>query len=167
MLRHIGRFIHKGGVLDELRTELPTLPDVEWMEIETGKKTPVKINVHHTSDGLLKVHEDLAEFIVDMNKELITSKLRLKTWLQKKMLALLNLMPDAQNDAEKINKDKQSAYQLEFGKATEEIKTKKTEFEKERQARIKEIASMRIDVDPRFQKVVDTFLKQLPETPQE
>ena len=35
------------------------------------------------------------------------------------------------------------------------------EFEENRQKRISEIAGMRIDVDGRFQKIIDTFLSSL------
>ena len=39
----IGKFIHKDGKLTKLRNELPNVPELEWMEVETGKKTPVII----------------------------------------------------------------------------------------------------------------------------
>jgi hypothetical protein len=45
---HIGQFIHKGGKLDRLRAELPTIKTLEFMEIEVGKKTPMKVSIHHT-----------------------------------------------------------------------------------------------------------------------
>ncbi|MFW6272559.1 MAG: hypothetical protein ACOC2U_02115, partial [bacterium] len=57
---HIGQFIHNNSKLNNLRNELVNVPSIEWMEIETGKKTPIQINVHHTSDELMKIHEELA-----------------------------------------------------------------------------------------------------------
>jgi hypothetical protein len=57
---HIGQFIHKGGKLDQLRAELPTIKTLEFMEIETGKKTPMTISVHHKADDLMELHEELA-----------------------------------------------------------------------------------------------------------
>jgi len=50
---HIGQFIHKGGKLDVLRNELPNIKTLEFMEIEAGKQTPVKVTIHHTSEELL------------------------------------------------------------------------------------------------------------------
>jgi hypothetical protein len=159
---HIGQFIHKGGVLDTLRNELPELPDIEWMNIEEGKKSPVKITVHHKSEELLKTHEELAVIHRGYEQKVNYFKAKVKNLVTEENARIAKLNADDQNEAEKYNKDIQSKYQLELGNATEDIKTKKTDFEKERQAKIKEIASMRIDVDTRFQKVVDIFLEQLP-----
>jgi hypothetical protein len=158
---HIGLFIHKGGVLDTLRNELPALPDIEWMELHEGHKSPVKITVHHKSEDLLKTHEELAAIHRGYEQRVNYFKAKVKNLVTEENARIAKLNADAQNEAEKINKDRQSHYQLDFGKATEDVKTLKTEFEKERQDKIKEIASMRIDVDQRFQKVVDTFMKQL------
>ena len=58
---HIGQFIHKKGTLDRLRAELPTIKTLEFMEIEVGKKTPLKVYIHHTADQLLAIHEELAD----------------------------------------------------------------------------------------------------------
>jgi hypothetical protein len=160
---HVGLFIHKGGVLDTLRDELPALPDIEWMELHEGHKSPVIIHIHHKSEDLLKTHEELAVIHRGYEQRVNYFKAKVKNLVTEENARIARLNADAQNDAEKINKDRHSAYQLEFGKATEDVKTLKTEFEKERQAKIKEIASMRIDVDQRFQKVVDIFMKQLPQ----
>jgi hypothetical protein len=46
--------------LDELRSELPTIKTLEWIEVESGKKTPLKVSVHHTSEELGVLHEKLA-----------------------------------------------------------------------------------------------------------
>lgn len=158
---HIGQFIHEGKPLDVLRKELPNLPSVEWMEIETGKKSPIKIKVHHTSEQLLKVHEDLAAIHRGYEQRVNYFKAKVKNLVTEENARVAKLNADAQNEAEKINKDRQSVYQVQFAKVTEEIKTKKAEFEKERQAKIREIASMRIDVDVRFQKVIDIFLSKV------
>ena len=49
-------------------------------------------------------------------------------------------------------------------KANEKANDIRVEYEKTRQANIEKIAAMRIDVDPRFQTVVDEFLTKLPES---
>ena len=55
----------------------------------------------------------------------------------------------------------QIAYETAYKAANEQIKTITLEFEKERNAKIKQIAAMRINVDVRFQSVIDEFLGQL------
>lgn len=160
---HIGQFIHDGSILDTLREELPNIPDIEWMVIKDGIKSPVKITVHHTPDQLLNVHEELAAIHRGYEQKVNYFKAKVKNLVTEENARIAKLNADAQAEAEKINKDRYNQYQVAFAKATEEVKTLKAEFEKTRQARIREIASMRIQVDPRFQKTVDTFLSQLPE----
>ncbi len=160
---HIGQFIHDGSILDTLREELPNIPDIEWMTIQDGIKSPVKINVHHTPEQLLKVHEELAAIHRGYEQKVNYFKAKVKNLVTEENARIAKLNADAQTEAEKINKDRYNEYQVAFAKVTEELKTLKSEFEKTRQARIKEVASMRIQIDPRFQKTIDIFLSQLPE----
>lgn len=158
---HIGQFIHDGSILDTLRKELPTIPDIEWMIIKDGIKSPVKINVHHTSGQLLKVHEELGAIHRGYEQRVNYFKAKIKNLVTEENARIAKLNADAQTEAEKINRDRYNQYQVDFAKATEEVKTLKGEFEKTRQDRIKEIASMRINVDSRFQKIIDVFLNQI------
>lgn len=160
---HIGKFIHEDSILDTLRKELPKLPDIEWMEINVGTKSPVELHLHHTPAELLKVHEELAAIHRGYEQRVNYFKAKVKNLVTEENARIAKLNADAQNEAEKINNIKQSEYQAAFAKATEEVKTLKAEYEKTRQTRIKEIASMRIEVDPRFQKTIDIFLSQLPD----
>lgn len=161
---HIGQFIHNGSILDTLREELPNIPDIEWMNIKgDGTKSPVTITVHHTPDQLLKIHEDLAAIHRGYEQKVNYYKAKVKNLVTEENARIAKLNADAQTEAEKINKDRYNNYQVAFAKATEEVKTLRAEFEKTRQARIQEIVSMRITVDLRFQKTVDTFLSQIPE----
>ena len=57
---HIGQFIHKNSPLDNLRKELSTMKTLEWISVKDGEKTPLKVDIHHTSEQLLAVHEELA-----------------------------------------------------------------------------------------------------------
>jgi hypothetical protein len=161
---HIGQFIHKGSTLDKLRSELPGLPAIEWMIIQDGVKTPVAIKTHHTSEGLLKVHEDLAGIHRGYEQRVNYFKAKVKNLVTEENARIAKLNSDAQNEASKINSDRQGAYETEYKKAAEEVKIIRAEFEKSRQVNIKETAALRIQVDPRFQKVVDVFLSKLPET---
>jgi len=161
---HIGQFIHKGSPLDKLRTELPTLPAVEWMTIEDGKKSPVKIITHHTSAQLLNVHEELAALHRKYEQRVNYYKAKVKNLVTVENARIAKINSDAQNEAEKINNENEANYNTEYKKASEAVKSLKAEFEKTRQSKIKEIAVLRINVDKRFQDVVDHFLGQLPES---
>lgn len=158
---HIGQFIHKGGVLDSLRNELPNIPSIEWMTIKDGEKTPVDIEVHHTSEKLLDVHEELAALHRQYEQRVNYFKAKVKNLTTEENARIANVNADMQNEAEATNNRLNSEYDTALKAYTEKTKSVKAEFEKTRQARIKEIAAMRIQVDSRFQKTVDTFLKHI------
>lgn len=157
---HIGQFIHKGGTLSRLRNELPTIPAIEWMTIYDGVKSPVSINVHisHTSEKLLAIHEELAGEHRKHEQRVNYFKAKVKNLTTEENARIAKLNADAQNVAEKQNKDAQEQFTTLYREATERIKSIQAVFETERQAKIKEIASLRIGIDARFQKVIDTFL---------
>lgn len=157
---HIGQFIHKDGTLSRLRRELPSIPAVEWMTIVDGVKSPVSINIHatHTSDKLLQIHEELAAEHRKYEQRVNYFKAKVKNLTTEENARIAKVNADAQQAAEKQNKDAQQAFETLYREATEKIKTIQAEFEKERLAKIKEIATLRIGIDGRFQKVIDTFL---------
>ena len=160
---HIGTFIHKNGVLDNLRKELPTIAPVEWMTIKEGEKSPVIVKVHdsHKSEGLLKLHEELAALHRQYEQRVNYFKAKVKNLTTEENARIARINADAQNDATKINNDNSSAYNTAMKIYNENIRAIQSEFENDRQAKIKEIAVMRITVDARFQNVVDVFLNQL------
>ena len=158
---HIGQFIHQGSILDKLRNELPTIPPIEWMVINDGEKTPVSITTHHTSEQLLGVHEELAGLHREYEQRVNYYKAKVKNLVTEENARIANINADAQNDGERINNEANIAYGIEYKAYQEKIHSIITEFEKERQAKTKEIAAMRIDVDSRFQKVIDGFLSKL------
>ncbi len=158
---HIGQFIHDRSILAGLRNELPNVPAIEWMEIESGKKSPVTITVHHNSEDLLKIHEEFAAKHRQFEQRVNYYKAKVKNLTTEENARIAKLNADEQAKAEKANNDMQTTYETAMKKAHEAINTLRTEFEKTRQERIKEIANMRIQVDARFQKTIDTFLNQL------
>jgi hypothetical protein len=52
-------------------------------------------------------------------------------------------------------------YQTAYALYQQEDQKLSQDFEEQRQNAVKSIAALKIDVDPRFQPVVDIFLKQL------
>ena len=161
---HIGQFIHSGSPLDRLRRELPSIPAIEWMTINDGVKSPVTIDVHHNSVDLLKVHEELAAQHRAKEQRVNYFKAKVKNLTTEENSRIAKHNADMQNEVSTLNNQNQTAYDTAFRAYTEACKNIIAEFEKTRQARIKEVAAMRIEVDARFQKTVDTFLKQLSDT---
>lgn len=154
----IGKFIHKGGKLDVLRNELPTLPGVEWMTVEDGKKTPVTIVKHNTSEDLLTLHEELATLHRKYEGQVNYFKAKVK-----------NLTTQKNSDIAKENDLAYAEYQLkdraaslkyseEYSKVSNEIKERNNKLSIEKQAETKEASNLRIEVDPRFQSIIDKFL---------
>ena len=159
---HIGQYIHNGGTLDSLRKELPNVSPTEWMVINDGQKSPVTVTVHHNSTDLLTLHEDLAKLHREYEQVVNYYKAKVKNLVTVENARIAKLNADAQNEAQKANNDANLEYQTAYKLASEEAKSILAEFEKQRQEKIKDIASLRINVDPRFQPVVDLFLKALP-----
>lgn len=158
---HIGQFIHRDGILDHLRNELPNVPPIEWMTIKDGEKTPVEIKPHHTSEQLLSVHEELAALHRQYEQRVNYFKAKVKNLTTAENARIAKVNADLQNEAEAFNNKLNAEYDTAFKAYTEKTKSVKAEFEKTRQAKIAEIAAMRIQIDPRFQKTIDTFLKQI------
>jgi hypothetical protein len=161
---HIGQFIHKDGILTHLRNELPHVPEIEWMVIKAGEKSPVTIKKHHTSENLLKIHEELAALHREYEQRVNYFKAKVKNLATKENARIAKHNADLQNAAAKTNNDLQAEYETQMKKANEQANDIRVEFEKQRQARISEVASMRIEIDPRFQKTVDEFLTKLPDS---
>ena len=167
---HIGQFIHqpsaKGtGTLDTLRRELGQgIAPIDWMSIKEGEKTPVTITTHHTSEQLLAVHEELAGLHRGYEQRVNFFKAKVKNLTTAENARIAKINADAQNDAEKLNNDANAVYETAVKAANERVRSIQAEFEKTRQAQIKEVAALRINVDGRFQKVVDTFLPKLSDT---
>jgi len=158
---HLGQFIHKGGKLDKLRSELPTIKTLEWMEVEEGKKTPMKVQIHHTSEELLILHEELASHHRKAEQRVNYFKAKVNNILNEENSRISKENSIKQNEINTINKEIMSEYDILCKEWEGEHSKAVHEFEEKRQKRISEISSMRIEVDPRFQETIDTFLKNL------
>jgi len=158
---HIGQFIHKGGTLDRLRSELPKIQLLEFMEIETGKKTPIKVNVHHKPEELLKTHEELAALHRSYEQRVNYFKSKVKNAVTKENARISKINADAQAEANEKNSLAMNEYTKKREAWLANYKKASLDFETERQNRIGEAVNLKIQIDPRFQPVVDEFLKQL------
>lgn len=155
---HIGQFIHKNGKLDILRKELLKIPEIEWMNIEDGKKTPVAINVHHEPKDLLEVHEELAKLHHQYEQRVNYYKAKVKNLMTEENATIVKHNADIEIKFENKFLLLSSEYETKVNKANGERKIIYAEFEKTRRAKIKEIVSMRINIDARFQETIDMFL---------
>lgn len=157
---HLGQFIHRGGVLTSMRSELNRLPALEWMEIESGKKTPVKIKPHHSAKELLTTHEEIAALHRVYEQRVNYFKAKVK-----------NIVSEVNAQIQKENADKSAEYAAQEKLFNEEFKAaydaynaqvlvETLNFNSKRELDVKEAAALRIVVNPRFQDVIDKFLKE-------
>jgi hypothetical protein len=158
---HIGQFIHKGGKLDRLRGELPTIKTLEFMEIEVGKKTPLKVSIHHTPEQLLTIHEELAALHRGYEQKVNYFKSKVKNAVTTENAKIQKERAEIQNRVNNENSDLANAYKLAYDKWAGEERQAQHEFEEKRQVRIQEAVNLKIEVAERFQDVVDEFLNQL------
>ena len=158
---HIGQFIHKKGTLDRLRAELPTIKTLEFMEIEVGKKTPLKVSIHHTPEQLLAIHEELAALHRGYEQKVNYFKSKAKNAVTSENAKIQRERADIQSRVNTENEKLRREYADACSKFYEERKKASQEFEAKRQERIQEAANLKINVAERFQDVVDEFLNQL------
>jgi hypothetical protein len=158
---HIGQFIHKSGTLDRLRAELPKIQVLEFMEIEKDKKTPVKVTVHHKAEDLLKTHESLAALHRGYEQRVNYFKSKVKNSVTKENAKISKSNADAQAEVNEKNSLAMNEYNKKREAWLADYKKAQFDFETERQNKITEAINLKIQVDARFQSVVDEFLQQL------
>ena len=158
---HIGQFIHKGGKLDKLRAELPTIKTLEFMEIEVGKKTPMKVSIHHTPEQLLTIHEELAALHRGYEQKVNYFKSKIKNATTSENARVQKERGEIQAKVNQQNSDLANAYKLAYEEWTANQRKAQHEFEEKRQNRIQDAVNLKIEVAERFQDVVNEFLNQL------
>lgn len=151
----LGQFIHKGSKLDTLRKEINSLPDLEWFEIKKDEKIPVIIEPNFTSEELLEMHEKLSKLHRQNEERVNYFKAKIK-----------NLVSDKNAEIQKQNSERIREYGDAFQKLRKEYadihsafvnrrQAAAAIFEAEKEKELKRIAKLRIEIDPRFQAVVD------------
>lgn len=160
---HIGQFIHEGSILDRLRSSLIKMPTLEWISIEDGKKTPVKVSKHHTPEQLNTLHEKLAESHRQYEQRVNYYKAKVHN-----LVTLENAARQTRNAAKsaefrKLLEEADTEYKLAMAQWNAAMLQESKEFEADRELKIKDTAALRIKVDPRFQPVIDLFLSKVEE----
>ena len=155
---HLGQFIHKNGKLSQLRKELPNTPSIEWFEVEEGKKTPVKVTKHHISAALLGIHEDIADSHRVYEQRVNYFKAKVKNLVSDENARIQKVNADKAAEFLKIEKEINEKYQLAMDAYNGEVLRLTMEFNSQRELDIKSAAALRINVDPRFQDIVNMFI---------
>ena len=156
----IGKFIHKGSKLEFLREELPTIPSIEWMVIEDGKKSPVKINIHHNSEQLMNIHEELAIIHREYESKVNYFKAKVKNLTTEENARRSKLNEVASNEYSKKDSDAAVRYSEAYIEYSNKVKNLANTFAVDKQAKLKEASTLRIEVDPRFQSIIDKFKQE-------
>jgi hypothetical protein len=158
---HIGQFIHKGGKLDQLRTELPTMELLEWDMIEEGKRTPVEVNTHHTVDYLSDLHTDLSALHRGYEQRVNYFKAMVKNAVTVENARRIRVNADEQARVDKINESNRALFDTALKAWSADKTAAQYAFNEERQKEVERLAGLRIEVPARFQPTVDEFLKGL------
>lgn len=155
---HLGQFIHKSGKLTQLRKELPNTPSIEWFEVEDGKKTPVKVTKHHLAPVLMSVHEQIAAEHRVYEQRVNYYKAKVKNLVSDENARIQRVNADKAAEFLKLEKEAHEKYQLAMDAYNGEVLRLTMEFNSQRELDIKAAAALRINVDPRFQHVIDMFI---------
>ena len=155
---HIGQFIHNRGKLDQLRKELPNIKTLEWLDVETGKKTPVRVITHHSADELLQLHEELAALHRGYEQRVNYFKAKVKNLVTAENARIARVNGEEQARVNAVNQKIMAEYEAEQKIWFDAEKQAKFEFQQVIEEQIKEIAAYRIQVPVRFQPVVDMFI---------
>ena len=156
---HLGQFIHKNGKLSELRRELPNISTLEWFEVEDGKKTPVKVTKHHHPSSLMELHEEVAELHRKHEQRVNYYKAKVKNLVSDENARIQKENANKAAEFLKLEKELNQNYQLEMDAYNGEVLRLTMEFNSQRELDIKAAAALRINVDPRFQDVIDLFIQ--------
>lgn len=163
MASHIGKFIHKGGKLDFLRAELPTISALEWYRVNpiTGETLPVSVAVHHTTQELWSIHESLAASHREYEQKVNYYKSKTKNAVTEENARIASENGTKQGQLNKENGLLMDEYNKELAEYRGQIMQEQEKWEKERHQEISKAAALRIEVEPRFQAIINKFLPKV------
>ena len=160
MAAHIGQFIHKGGKLDILRKELPTLPSLEWMTTSgtNSESYPISVTVHHDGAQLWGLHQELANLHRDYEQKVNYFKAKVKNLVTLENARIANENAQKEAVVTEHNNNLINEYKAKIQAYNGQLREEEQKFEKARMEKTKEIADLKISVDPRFQPVIDELM---------
>lgn len=163
MAAHIGQFIHKDSKLDTLRKELSTIKTLEWITINDGQKTPLNITVHHTSEQLLAIHNELAALHRSYEQKVNYFKAEVKNAVTAENARIAKVNSDALGKINNANNVLLNDYKVAVAAYETAEREAVAIFEEKRQKDIGKASQLRIVVDARFKETIDSYLKQITE----
>jgi hypothetical protein len=131
------------------------------MEVETGKKTPLNVTVHHTIDQLGDLHEQLAGVHRTHEQKVNYYKAKVKNLVTTENARIARERADRQSAVNERNDKLMTEYQAARSEWAHNKRKAEMEFEEGRQKEIARISALRIEVDAKFKAVVDYFLTRL------
>jgi hypothetical protein len=158
---HIGQFIHKNCPLDVLRKDLPNVKVLDFIELQSGIKTPVKVEAHHTSEELLSFHEKLAALHRSYEQRVNYFKAKVKNLVTEENARISKENAVKASEINLINQKLRQDYSDLMSTHSEAATVAFGNFESDRQIKIQQASALRISIDPRFQGTIDLFLKNL------
>ena len=157
LVSHLGQFIHKGGKLDTLRSELPNIQELTWFEVEKDKKTPVVIKKHHTAEELLELHEKIVQLHKINSSRVNYIKAKVKNLTTERNIEISKENEILLKEYNKLYEEEGNRYKEEVDKYTREYNIAFEKFSKEKNERLKEIAKYKISIPERFKTIIDEF----------
>jgi hypothetical protein len=158
---HIGQFIHKNGILDRLRSELPNIKTLEWIELEVGKKSPVIVTPHHTPEYLSELHEELSALHRKYEQRVNYFKSKIKNAVTAENARRAKVNGDEQAQCNEYNQTVLDAHEKALREWNNAYKEAHLVWEEARLKEIENIINLKIEVPTRFQPVVDEFLNSI------
>jgi hypothetical protein len=160
---HIGQFIHKDGKLDQLREELPYISELAWFELEQGKKTPIKVTLHHTSEQLMDIHNQLAALHRKYEQRVNYFKAKITRFFFDENI---KISEENNNTIDLIKKENDQAMEKYAEEKRlfdiQDLQARQL-FEKNRSEDLSKYSQLRIAIDPRFQPIINEILLHIPE----
>lgn len=158
---HIGQFIHQNGKLDSLRKELPTIPTIDWMSIETGKKIPVIIEKHSDANKLMEYHDELAKIHRMYEQKVNYFKSKVKNMVTQKNAEIAANNEAILSETEAYNKKLSTEFEFLSNSYSNNISKLENNFNAEKAKLLKEAISMRIEIPDRFKTTIDSMMESI------
>jgi hypothetical protein len=154
---HYGSFIHKDGKLDTLRKELPKIVKLDWFEVKKDEKTPVIKEVHHTSEELLKLHDEISKLHHNCEKRVNYFKAKVKNLVTLENARIATVNSEEINRVNEINSQNRNEYNKKYSEYVGKLNKVRSDFEKSRNEYTKYVSGLRIKVPNEFQELINKF----------
>lgn len=158
---HVGQTIHNRSMLDTLRKELPNIQLLEWMEVETGKKSPVVVEVHHTAEKLSGLHEEFSAIHREAEQKVNYIKAKMENLMTLENARIAEVNSEEVTRVSNLNASMREEYTNANKQWREGYKAAEQLFEAKRNKEVQEAAGLKIKTAPQFQKTVDEILELL------